>query len=164
VSPLLSGFGNPQASDVVAQANWDHRSVEFRSVPNWRLYVDVGIAAKREGLLSQYEDARAAMESLESIGSTALSDALTQVAESLLNPGNQLNSDGENRERRLELDRDLEAQRKQGKIRDIESAIANQRQTIDRLKQSEDDQDRLWLAEQKLERMKISLELVKRDE
>lgn len=166
VSPLLDGFGDPKASHVVAQANWDHRSVEFRNVPNWRLYADVAIAAKREGLLSLYEDAQAAMQSLESIGSTALADALRQATEELVNPGGQLESGGESRERRLELERDLEEQKKRGKIRDLNAAIEDQERTIDRLKQSDDDddQDRLWLAEKQLERMKISLELMKRDE
>jgi hypothetical protein len=166
VSPLLDGFGNPESSHIVAQANWDHRSVEFRSIPNWRLYVDTAVAARREGLLSQYEDARAAMAPLESIGSTALADALRQAAEEMINPGGRLESDGDRRQRRLELDRDLEKERKRGEIRDLESAIEDQEQTIDQLKESDDenDRDRLWLAEKKLERMKISLELMKRDE
>ncbi len=166
VSPLPDGFGNPQSSHVVAQANWDHRSAEFRSLPNWRLYAEVGIAAKREGLLALYEDAQAVMESLESIGSVALTDALRQAASQLINPGGQLENDGDNRERRLELDRDLEKQKRRGKIRDLQSAIDAQQRTIDRLKASdnEDDKDRLWLAEKTLERMKISLELVKKDE
>jgi len=162
VSPLLDDFGDPRSRQTVEQANWDHRSINFQPLPNWTLYAEFAVAAKREGLLSQYEDARAEFAQLESLSARELADALLQAATELVNPANLFESDGAARQRRLELDRDLDAQDRQGRRQDLEAQIDQQEQLIQRLSESDvpDDVDRLWLAEQKLERLKISRELL----
>ncbi|MEM9586237.1 MAG: hypothetical protein AAGA03_03060 [Planctomycetota bacterium] len=159
VTQLLSGVEGAKSQHTVRQSSWDHRTTEFKSLPNWKLYADTAIAAKREGLMSAYQDAKSQFDQLRSLGSQALADALAEAVSDLLGPGQTFESSGSSQESRLELDQQLEKQRIEGEIRDLEQSIDDQKRIIDELKDSEeeDDQDRLWLEEKKLERLKTEL-------
>lgn len=162
VSPLFDDFTDPESSHTVEQANFDHRSVDVEPLPNWQLYVDVASAAKREGILSQYEDAKAKFENLEAFGSNALSQTLQEIAAGLVNPGDLFGGEANAREDRLELDRDLEEEKRKGRIRNLDAEIRRTESAIEELEASEEpeDEDRLWLLEQKLIRLKIERDIV----
>ncbi len=162
VSPLLDGFGDPESSHTVQQGNWDHRSVETDSLPHWELYLELAVASKREGLLSSYQDARDLFERLRGFGREALAEAVREASISLIDPGIRFGSDAEVIEDRLELEESLEEQRKQGRVDRLNKQIADQERLIERLKDDGQAEDRLWLAEQKLTRLEIILQLVEK--
>ncbi len=166
VSPKLDGFGDPESIQTMQQANWDHRSVDFQPLPNWQLYVDIAIAAKREGLPSTEEDPRSAFEQPRSIGATTLADALRQITDELLNPSRSMESSGQSQSRRFELDRDLESANREGEIRELRREIDRLERAIEELKGGDapDKDDQIWLEEQRLERLRIELNLKESDE
>tara|TARA_R110002049_G_scaffold4601_4_gene31964 strand:- start:241114 stop:241902 length:789 start_codon:yes stop_codon:yes gene_type:complete len=162
VSPLLDGLGDPESEHTLEQANWDHRSVEYKSLPNWDLYVDVSVAAKREGLMSLYEDARSLLQSAGGQGSSALNLAQQFISE-MLQSSRDIGSGGNAAEQRTDLDKQLAEQDIRGRIEDLNNQISQQKRLIDQLQDSDDEdaEDRLWLAKQKRKRLEISLKLVK---
>lgn len=163
VSPLLDGFGDPQSQHTIEQANWDHRSVEFRAVPNWKLYAEVGLASKREGLIARYEDARSTVDQLQNIGVDALQSALEDLASDLFRSGSRLEFDLQREEQQTQLEGELEEQKRLGRIRSLENEIELQKANVDRLSAEDESegQARLWIAEQKLKRLEVMLKLVK---
>lgn len=171
VSPIFDGMGDPEADQSIDQGNWDHRSVPFQALPNWKLYAETAIAANREGLMSDYRDARSIFEQLRSIGATALADALQRAIEGLLNPSQQLELDGDHYEQRMQLEGGLTAEKNRAETLELKRAIDQQQQKIDDLKDDASSKDEspghdelIWLQEQILERLKIQLELAESDE
>ena len=87
VTPVLSSEDGPESKHSVQSGPWDHRNVPFRSMPNWQMYADVGIAAKNAGVQATYEDARNQIQSLQSTGDGLLAAMFAEIAESLDSPG-----------------------------------------------------------------------------
>lgn len=161
VSPLLDDLADPESEHTLEQANWDHRSVDYQSMPNWELYADVAVAAKREGILSMYEDARALFNSASGDGSSAL-NAIELLIAQLRQSESQIDSAGNSAQQNAELEEQLQEEDRRGQIQKLENEIADQEREIERLENSEDDdaKDRLWLAKKILKRLEISLKLV----
>ncbi len=163
VTPLLASEQGPQAKHQIDKGPWDHRLVEFNGLPNWRLYAEMGIAAKTVNLKFAYEDAQSLIGQLQQLGSGALSSALAEFAMGLLNPGSVLDSQAAGGKNRTELDQQLDRNQAEGQVADLQRQIEQLREQLDEADDAEEDSadDTVWLIEHKLKRLEIELELAK---
>lgn len=163
VSPLLASESGPNASQSLSSGPWDHRSIDYRPLVNWRLFVDMSVAAQTTDLQNRYEDAQQAFQALESIGDSALSNALAQFASELAAPLEQFTSLSGNLQRRVELEAELAQTKLQSAVRDWEQKISQVERELAELKseETEESQDAVWILEQRLQRMKLMLEQAK---
>lgn len=163
VSPLLASESGPNATESLSSGPWDHRSIDYRPLVNWQLFVDMSMAAKTTDLKSGYDDARGAFQALESIGSGALNNALAQFANELTAPLEQVKSLSDDMQRRVELEAELAKSKMQSAVRDWEQKISQVERKLAELKneEAEESQDQVWILEQRLQRMKLMLRQAK---
>lgn len=159
VTPILKSENGPQSQSMVESATWGHRDVTFAPMPNFRLSGEMVLAAKTVGIQAEVEDLQSLVTQLQSLGSTALSETMQEIATGLLNPGDQLDGASESAQQRVEIDEQLERARLQGEIRELDEQID---QVGRELRSSEELSEELeWLLEKKRERLKLQLKLAR---
>ena len=163
VSPLLASESGPNATESLTSGPWDHRSIDYRPLVNWRLFVDMSLAAKTTDLQRGYDDAQPAFQALENIGDGALSNALAQFASELTAPLEQFKSFSDDMQRRVKLEAELAKSKLQSAIRDWEQKISQVERELSELRndEAEESQDAVWILEQQLRRLKLMLRQAK---
>ena len=163
VSPVLDQLPGPSSNQSLDSSTWDHRSIEFKDVPNFRLAGEVVLAAKTQGIRTSLRDIKETFASAQELGRLGLGEMLREIASELTNPFSQLESGANSGQQRLDLDEALAKAERTEKLREIADRI---RKINDGLGIQSDEDDEVgelsrWLEKQKIKRLKIEQKLLK---
>ena len=163
VTPILTSEQGPHAKQQLAKGPWDHRLVAFDQLPNWQLYAEMGIAAKTVNLKFAYDDAQSLVGQLQQLGSNELGTALAEFAAGLHNPSSLVDSQVDAGKNRAELDQQLDRNKAQGQVDDLQRQIQQLRAQLDEVNDSDEEsaEDKTWLIEQQIKRVEIELKLAR---
>ena len=156
VTPLFAQVAGPEAKSLVEKGPWDHRSVRFDAFPNLDLVADMVLVAKTTQLTEQIDDLQQALDGLQRLGAAALQEALRDITSELTNPTERLKSGSEAGERRVELDRELDENKAESRLRELRGEQAAIEAELD---EAEEESELSWLLEQQLERIEIEIEI-----